>query len=432
MTDASPSFYWLSRPGAKTPHRSWQPLSDAAYWENPNRKPDRHPLLAPPPEWADDLLRVARAVFAADRHALRERSFDRWTRHIRLSIPVTDRELWERAEPHLVMLLQNMTGDLWEISFRALDSGTPTSEPMTAPIDELAQEVTLFSGGLDSLSWAIQRATVRTSRPLLFVSFDERNFEELQFDLYSAVERRRERPLRRLTQSQTVRGPKGAHAKLERTTRSRGLLYVATAVHAAAAESVAVVHVPENGQLALNPPLPAARSGANSTRSVHPATLYRLNLLIEAVGGCVRVENPLAHQTKGEVCAAARESGLSQDVLEATLSCGAPPRRQNIQSELANCGLCYPCLVRRSGLLHAYGTDRTPYTADPWDPRLPHDRTGHWRALRRWLDAPCSAIDLVTDTPLPPDARVDTLFQVIQRGRDELRSLLRLQRRSIE
>lgn len=106
------------------------------------------------------------------------------------------------------------------------------------------------------------------------------------------------------------------------------LLYAATAVHAAAAEHVPLVHLPGNGQLTPSPPLSAARAGACSTRSVHPWKLHHLNRVISEVADPVaeiRVENPFATLSKGEVCEVAHNAGLPQQVLEATLSCGASP-----------------------------------------------------------------------------------------------------------
>lgn len=111
-------------------------------------------------------------------------------------------------------------------------------------------------------------------------------------------------------------------------------------------------------------------------------------------------------------------------MLESTLSCGTPPRRKRGRSQLTHCGLCFPCLVRRSGLLAAFGTDRTPYAADPWDESLPAHRTQHWRALRRWLDSDCTTLDLVTASPLPPETRPEHLLEVVERGREELRALV--------
>ncbi|WP_405984914.1 hypothetical protein [Streptomyces sp. NBC_00872] len=432
MTGTPAFHFWLSHPGAPAPGSGWQPLSDALYWESPTRAPDRRQLLAAAPDWADDFQRVARAVFAADRCTSREETFDRWTRHIRLSVPVTAPDAWTRALPHLIALLATVTGDRWEVEFRPYDADArPRSRPLPFAPDEYAREVALFSGGLDSLGWAAQRATVRSPQALLLVMFEERNFESVQDTVYEAVLRRSERDLRRLEQSQTIRRPRDATFTLERSTRSRGLLYAATAVHAAAAERVPVVHIPENGQLALNPPLSAARWSACSTRSVHPWTLHHLNRVIELITDRpeqgVRVVNPFAALTKGKVCEAARDAGMPREILEATLSCGTSPMRQLGRSRLPrlpHCGLCFPCLVRRSGLLHAYGKDRTPYAADPWDPSLDADLAQHWRALTRWLDTPCTVLDLVADVPLPPEARIPDLLNVVERGREELRALV--------
>ncbi|KUL46613.1 hypothetical protein ADL28_34475 [Streptomyces violaceusniger] len=80
--------------------------------------------------------------------------------------------------------------------------------------------------------------------------------------------------------------------------------------------------------------------------------------------------------------------------------------------------------MRRSGLVPAFGKDRTPYAADPWDPDLPASRTGNWQALRRCLDTEWSMLDLVADAPLPPDTQPASLMEVVERGREELRALI--------
>ncbi|MEU5611123.1 7-cyano-7-deazaguanine synthase [Streptomyces sparsogenes] len=430
-------YFWLSHPQAPAPAPPWEALSDDVYWESESRSPERSPLLAPAPGWAVDLHRVARAVFAADRHARRDIAFDHWTRRITLSVAVTDTPLWERAGRHLDALLRTTTGDVWDITFRRLEPGLTSRPSLTFSADDYAGEVALFSGGLDSLSWAVQRATVPTRRPLLLVCFGEKNQERLQQRVHQAVDRLRARPMRTIFQSQEVRRPEAGDDHMERSTRSRGFLFAAAAVRAAAAECVPRVDIPENGQLAVNPPLSAARIGSCSTRSVHPWTLHHLNLLIAAVGGSVRVTNPLAALTKGQVCRAAKDAGLPQAAAEATVSCGAspknkPPKPDELRS--ANCGYCFPCLVRRSGLLHAYGRDDTPYAVAPWTLGPRDDRAEHWRALRRWLDGPSlTALDLIADTPLPPGARPEELLKVIHEGRKELRALVEFppaQRRS--
>ncbi|WP_016910572.1 7-cyano-7-deazaguanine synthase [Streptomyces xiaopingdaonensis] len=243
-----------------------------------------------------------------------------------------------------------------------------------------------------------------------------------QNHLLECMGNRPRKPVLQDTQSQTVHRVRGCGS--EYSTRSRGLLYLATAVHAAAAESANVVRVPENGQLALNPPLTASRTGSLSTRSVHPWTLHQLNRLIEEIAEGeqpVRVENPFAMMTKAEVCRAAASAG--QQLQESTVSCGASPRRRLGSSNAAHCGACFPCLVRRSSLLHTFGDDRTEYLTDPWRNGI-ESGTEHWSALRRWLDREFTEVDLVTDTPLPPDADAAALTGVVEKGRNELRQFV--------
>ncbi|KUL36397.1 hypothetical protein ADL22_24590 [Streptomyces sp. NRRL F-4489] len=422
-------FLWWRGHGADRPRDGrWTGIGEEAFQEDERRITGRHRLPGPVPDWAEDLFRVARAAFLADKYVRRAGTRDRWTRRIRLSVPVTEHERWrnDAVRADLTGLLQTLTGDLWQVEFRPL-TGHRVEEAMTFPGDPRASEVALLSGGLDSVSWAATRSRAADPRPLLLVMYREVGLLRLQRRVYESVERLGgERPLMLLPMSQTPKND-GSGLRLETSSRTRGLLYAAGAIRAATAHGAATVHVPENGQLAVNPPLTAARSAACSTRSVHPWTLARLNALIAAVGegsGPVRVVNPWARLTKGEVCAAGRAAGLTPADLEATLSCGKPPARRRGGPPLANCGVCFPCLVRRSGLLHVNGTDGTPYEASPWARGLAHERGADWRALQRWLLGRYDLTDLVTDTPLPPDADPAATFDVIRRGREELARLL--------
>jgi hypothetical protein len=82
--------------------------------------------------------------------------------------------------------------------------------------------------------------------------------------------------------------------------------------------------------------------------------------------------------------------------------------------------------VRRSGLLHANGTDNIRYEALLWVDDLPLDRGADWRALQRWLLGRYALTDVLTDTPLPPDMDPVVAFDLIRRGRKELERLLRI------
>ncbi|GGZ35055.1 7-cyano-7-deazaguanine synthase [Streptomyces poonensis] len=429
MTGHDYSLWWRGHRGDRPRGGRWTEIGEEAFQEKERRVIGRHHLPGPVPDWAEDLFRVARAAFIADKYVRRTGVRDRWTRRISLDVPVTEHERWQSAtvRTHLTALLQTLTGDLWTVDFRPL-TGSQVEEAMLFPDDPRASEVALFSGGLDSLSWAATRSRADDPRPLLLVMFREIGLLRLQQRVYKAVERLDgPRPVMLLPMSQTPAGD-GSGLRLETSSRTRGLLYSAGAIRAAAAHGVDTVHIPENGQLAINPPLTPARSAACSTRSVHPWTLNRLNALIAAVGdagSAVQVVNPLAQLTKGEVCKAGRDVGLTPSDLESTLSCGKPPARRSGGPPIANCGVCFPCLVRRSGLLHANGTDDTRYEALPWAGDLHPDRGTDWRALQRWLLGRYTLTDVLTDTPLPPDSDPAMVFDLIGRGRKELARLLR-------
>ncbi|MEE1941473.1 7-cyano-7-deazaguanine synthase [Streptomyces sp. TRM 70361] len=428
MTGSNHFLWWRGHRGDRPRDARWTEIGEEAFQEKERRITGRHHLPGPVPDWAEDLFRVARASFIADKYVRRAGVRDRWTRRISLTVPVAEHERWQSAavRTHFTALLQTLTGDLWNVDFRPL-TGHRVEEAMIFPDDPRASEVALFSGGLDSLSWAATRSRAADPRPLLLVMFREIGLLRLQQRVYKAVERLGgPRPVMLLPMSQTPAGD-GSGLRLETSSRTRGLLYAAGAIRAATAHGVVTVHIPENGQLALNPPLTPARSAACSTRSVHPRTLAGLNALVTAVsdaGSAVRVVNPLAQPTKGEVCKAGRDAGLTPSDLESTLSCGKPPTRRSGGPPVANCGVCFPCLVRRSGLLHANGSDGTRYEASPWADSLPFNRSTDWRALQRWLLGRYTLTDVLTDTPLPPGTDPASALDVIRRGREELARLL--------
>lgn len=428
MTSSDAFVWWRSHARDRPPGGiPWLEIGEDSFQETERRITGRNRLPGPVPDWADDLFRTARAAFLADKHVRRDEAEDRWTRRIHISVPVRDPDRWRAAAPlrHVTALLETLTSDIWDVEYRPLTQHV--QEALCDPGAECASDITLFSGGLDSLSWAAKCARADTSRPLLLVTYREIGLLRRQRQVYASVKRIAKcREILQLPMSQTPAGD-GSKKRLETSSRTRGLLYVAGAIRAATAHGATTVHVPENGQLALNPPLTPARSAACSTRSVHPWTLHHLNGLVAMVSGdedTVEVVNPLAHLTKGEVCRAARTAGLRRSELEATLSCGRPPARRSGGPSLANCGTCFPCLVRRSSLLHANGADRTPYEASPWTEEPQSPRTGDWRALQRWLRRRYTMSDLLADRPLPQGTDLRAVLDVLTKGREELSQLL--------
>lgn len=370
----------------------------------------------PPPEWAEDLLRIARAVYLADKWSLRERSPDRWTRHIMITVQLVKPDLWrDHTEPILNTMLEILTSDRWDVRFRG---GAARHKGVQGDlIVPRATEVTLFSGGLDSTAYAADRARVPKTGPLLLLSYYQPKLQAKQTEVRRALPTGRT-----LIHKPVLEQTHAAGRRLEPSSRSRGLLYLATGTYVAASHGVAEVAIPENGQLAVNPPLTATRVAAASTRSVHPYFLHLVNKLITTVGGAVQAVNPLLSATKGEVCRRARSAGLPLEVIMKTVSCGRIPRYRR-HGNYYHCGCCYPCLLRQSGLLNGLGRDDTPYEVDVWDPGLDRKKREDMLALRSWLANDLGIRDLAMDLPLPLQADTNALLATILRGREEMRHL---------
>lgn len=394
----------------------WKHLSDKDYRGSIERIKASAMLVRSTPVWAEDLLRVLRAVNLADRHVSRANSDDRWSREFEVGVEVSDADRWSSALPVLENLLMVLTDDNWHLS---TNSGADPIDSRPRMMDVwVAEAVALFSGGLDSTCYAA-RHLAQSAGNLLLVSHDQANAHAPQEHLLQLLKKGLppDRQVERRSMSSEVwtRGK-----RLESSTRTRGLSYIASAVFAAAAHQVQTVIVPENGQLAINPPISPARRGACSTRSVHPAVLSGINQVIDTVGGNVTLENPFLTETKGDVCRIGLEAGLSESDLAETVSCGS----HTIQRRFGNCGYCFPCLIRRSGLLSAGEADLTKYGYEFDQIYSDPVRSQHLQDLRLWAAREFGARDLLADVALPPTVPLADALDVISRGRVEISRML--------
>jgi hypothetical protein len=395
---------------------AWEILSDSDYKGSLERIKVNAALAAKTPQWAEDLLRVFRAAHLVDRRVPRASAADRWSRDLELRVQVADSARWHDALPVLGAVLTTLTGDNWILS---TISGAPPIDAQPRLFDGwTADSVALFSGGLDSAAYAA-RHLARGDGNLLLVSHDQANAHMPQERLLGHLERIAGAPGR------VLRRPMSSEARtrglrLESSTRSRGLSYIASAVFAAAAHGVQQVIVPENGQLAINPPISPARRGSCSTRSVHPTVLALINELICLIGGDVTLENPFLAYTKGDVCQAGLDAGLGIDALAATVSCGS----HTVQRGFGNCGYCFPCLIRRSGMLAGLGCDPSRYSRTLADVLTEPSRSQHLQELRLWVRQTFTVHDLLADIPLPSRASLADAVDVVSRGQQEIRQML--------
>jgi hypothetical protein len=239
----------------------------------------------PPPNWAHDLMVIARAVYLADKLSPRSRALDGWTRRFDLSVQLHVPADWSPLLEDLRDLLGTLTSDIWSITVvgggRGCQETLDISKPRTS-------QVALFSGGLDSTAYAVT-AVREAGSPLLLIAHyhNEKQVQKQVAADIAALRPPREFRLIQFRQLPRIRKDVRSRYQLgrEMTTRSRGFLFTAAAAYAASAHGVAEVAVPENGQLAINPPLAPNRIVACNTRTAHPLSLHLLNKIIRNVGG---------------------------------------------------------------------------------------------------------------------------------------------------
>lgn len=432
-------FHYAERRTDKAPP-GWTPLS-TLYLEEPLdvslRISELFKPLPHPPDWAQDLFRIAYVAYVADQAAPRDQAPDRWTRTLQVSIPVAKPRKWHGCTELLEALLSFLTSDTWKLDLRDGGKLQATHGQLHFQGSARPSCVALFSGGLDSLAFAAERAKLRDDDDLLLVGHHDlpvlaAKQQKLAQEIQAGATRQVNVKSFSVNPFRTA-GSRPPASDNEHSTRSRPLLFLAAGVLVSVAHGVARLYLPENGLLAVNPPLTAARQGACSTRSAHPQTLHLFNTLLSWLNTEVRAENPYTLCTKGDICRIAATAGIAPDVLAETISCGQPAHERSAQ-RYRNCGYCHACLVRRAGLQAALGRDPTAYARDPYEAARLRDRpvalssaraeTRTLLPLVRWLCGEFDFADLVRNGPLPADADAAELLSVVHRGRRELCDML--------
>lgn len=298
----------------------------------------RRDLPRPPSSMAWDFLSIALAAFAADRFVRRAASEDGWTRVIALEVAVQNPLLWHPQSGRLAAALRFLTGDIWYLSFVDGGSAPPAFQPKLTDRDA----VCLFSGGLDSLLGALNLLE-DGQRPLLVSQGSSKEISP-QKELCKMIGMDAHRFDGRVNEKW--------QPPYEGSTRGRSLIFFAYGILAASALGVSEVIVPENGLIAINPPLTRRRLGSLSTRTTHPHFLSELSDVFHAVGIRVSLRNIFEDKTKGQMLSACHHPQI-ETLAGASYSCGKGKRRNG------QCGRCIPCLIRRAAF-HASGVrDRT-------------------------------------------------------------------------
>ena len=301
---------------------------------------------------AYDLLAISMAVTAADTFVDRQQnSDDGWCRDFRVVVEVTSPDTCRNVQSQLEDALHFLSGDMWSFEFT---QGAAWALPATkSPILHNESDcVSLFSGGLDSAIGVLD--AISHGRTPLLVSHAYQGDGEKQEGIYADLPKK----LARIDFNAYPRCP-GRDNDVTMRTRSFNFLSMA----AVAASSVASMRdgevidlfVPENGFIALNPPLTQRRLGSHSTRTTHPYFLSLIQEICDVSGIPAKIVNPYRHMTKGEMLRDCKDQMTLATVAHHTVSCGKW-KRNHMQ-----CGRCLPCMIRKAAFQKASMPDATQY-----------------------------------------------------------------------
>lgn len=410
--------------------------SDTFLWTNDSRGSfktavgPRLGVLGPVPQPNVELVRLAAAVYAADRTTPRREGGANWSRReIGLTIPVWDLDRWQTIAADLVGLLGLLSGDQWDLEF--VRASTPRGEPRAARPAPVERAV-LLSGGADSLCGALLSRHELAGAPQVLVSHVSwTNLAPIQRTLASDIERlvpggpqRHEQISFSRRRCQPLSGRRFPN---EYSLRSRSLLFVSLGLAVAAIDRVPL-WVPENGFASINPPLGPERRGSLSTRTTHPRLLEGLTTVLTAAGVHAEIVNPFASLTKGEVFRLVRDLLGNEEaagLLGQSHSCGHSGGRSFGFPATEHCGVCFGCLVRRAAFLASGLTDTTPYIANR-SPSPERDgflaRKSAVAAARFFTDRGIRQSDIAS-LCLPPSYPAQEAYDLCKRGAAELRLL---------
>ncbi len=352
---------------------------------------------------ANDLLLVAGSIYLIDQIVPRSIFEDRWTRELEVELPAADPDLWSANAELLVATCSFLTGDAWSFTFTKQERrvfGRPYRNLRRKPVGRVAA-VSLFSGGLDSFIGATNWLATNDGRLALMGHYDlGSSAKAVQGRIAQrlGIEYPNRLPLIQARVGGTLKLQEGksiytqvTDSQKEPTFRSRSLIFLALGLYAARRLSVnepIPLLIPENGFIALNPPLTSSRLGSCSTRTAHPMFLQYFRNLVAQLGITNQVLNPLGHLTKGETIQQAVDFNTASELARHTVSCAHPSRRQPwLRRDKNNCGYCIPCILRRAAMHRVGLDDGQDYGIDicAGELELDDNKASDLRAVLNWL-----------------------------------------------
>lgn len=307
-----------------------------------------------------DLLEIAAFVYASDRLAHRGRrdllEYHSWSRRFLFNIRVRDEEFWSREDVRALLndALTWMSGDAeYTFNFSPGHSTPPTGlfdvEGFSLESDETPVTVSLFSGGLDSLSGAVETLEDTDTQLILVSHQSQPSTMRTQRALVQAL---KERYPGRLSHYEFVCHLKGIRGR-EETQRTRSFLYCSIGFAIAQAYATGTLQVHENGVTSLNFARREDLKLARASRTTHPRSLGLLSRLFSLIADVeFTVALPYLWRTKRDVIEALDQRG-GRELIASSVSCSRT--YQNVPNA-THCGVCFQCIDRRLAV-HAAGLE---------------------------------------------------------------------------
>jgi len=298
-----------------------------------------------------DFLDLATLVYIVDE--IEERG-DGWTREFDIVFPVKNSKLWTTNQSGLSQMLCTLAGDIYRFTWfeRPALAGFG-SHRLHLPVGY--DGVCLFSGGIDSFLGAYQLLS-QGKKLLLCGHQADGTAASAQTELAGVLRTMFPNQLK-LVQCRVARAFTKAQThhynlpeKCEETHRPRSLLFLALGMALANDAKIETVYIPENGLIALNPPLTKNRLGTLTTRTAHPKYLMELADFLQATGVFTgRIKNPFLFESKTDML-----KGLAPKLAQAmhrSVSCARPSLYKDLG--VRHCGYCVPCIYRRIAMKEA-------------------------------------------------------------------------------
>lgn len=325
-----------------------------------------------PSELGFDILTFATLVYLADTRVSRDiDSQDSWTREFSLVVPVSNPDVWIPTKDHFEKMLRFLTGDIWDINYCSRNFNVNEITPKVKIISLYDYDtVSLFSGGMDSLIFAIN--SLEEKKTPLFISHAGDGYtKNYQKEIINTLSNNyADISFSQLNLWMSFNKHIVSQSCKENTTRSRSFLYISLALFALSGlPKVDILDVPENGLIAINVPLDDLRVGSHSTRTTHPYYFKLWNEILGIVNLGKSIRNPYWNKTKGEMARDCLNKELLLDLLPISMSCSAPTKYRYRGSTHMHCGHCVPCIIRRAAINFAFGqeNDKTQYYIEDLD-----------------------------------------------------------------